>query len=153
MLYASARDGYALSALDDIPENIVPVLDAILQKIPPPAGDSQESLQILVAALDYDDYAGQIAIGKVSRGTVSSKMPVTLMSTGGGNSRHTLESVFIFEGMGKKKVAGASVGDIVAMTGLENVRIGDTISDQYSPEALEPIKVCLLYTSDAADEG
>ena len=98
VLYASARDGYALSALDDIPENIVPVLDAILQKIPPPAGDSQESLQILVAALDYDDYAGQIAIGKVSRGTVSSKMPVTLMSTGGGNSRHTLESVFIFEG-------------------------------------------------------
>lgn len=141
VLYASARDGYALGALDDIPENIVPVLDAILQKIPPPAGDSQESLQILVAALDYDDYAGQIAIGKVSRGTVSSKMPVTLMSTGGGNSRHTLESVFIFEGMGKKKVAGASVGDIVAMTGLDNVRIGDTISDQYSPEALEPIKV------------
>ena len=141
VLYASAREGYALGSLGDEPSGIFPILDASLEKVPAPTGSPGEPFQILVTALDYDDYTGQIAIGKISRGTVNPKAPATLMARDGTFSSHILESVFIFEGMGKKKVSEASAGDIVALTGLKNVHIGDTIADSSSPEALSPIKV------------
>ena len=141
VLYASAREGYALESLGDEPTGIFPVLDAILEKVPAPTGSPGSPFQILVTTLDYDDYAGQIAIGKISRGTVNTKAQATLMTRDGTFSSHILESVFIFEGMGKKKVPEAFAGDIVALTGLKNVHIGDTIADSSSPEALAPIKV------------
>ena len=141
VLYASARDGYALNSLGDVPNDIHPVLDAILENVPPPSGLSSDPLQILVTALDYDDYAGQIAVGKISRGVVGQKSKVVLMQANAVSSNHIVESVSIFEGMLRQKVEEAGAGDIVAITGLKGVSIGDTISDSSNPEALTRIKI------------
>jgi len=141
VLYASARDGYALNSLGDVPNDIHPVLDAILENVPPPSGLSSDPLQILVTALDYDDYAGQIAVGKISRGVVRQKSKVVLMQANAVSSNHIVESVSIFEGMLRQKVEEAEAGDIVAITGLKGVSIGDTISDSSNPEALTRIKI------------
>ena len=142
VLYASARDGYALLNIDDYPDGgISPLLDVILDRVPAPIGSASEPFQILVTALDHDDYAGQIAIGKITRGTISQKSKASLISTDGSISNHTIENTFIFDGMRKTKVSNASAGEIVAITGLENVHIGDTIADPTDPEPLPPIHV------------
>ncbi|MBR62160.1 MAG: translational GTPase TypA [Dehalococcoidia bacterium] len=142
VLYASARDGYAVLNLDDQPDDgISPLLDVILDRVPSPKGSDSDPFQILVTALDHDDYAGQIAIGKISRGTISQKSKAAVIGTNGSISNHTVENTFVFDGMQKVKVSHASVGEIVAITGLENVHIGDTIADHEHPEPLPPIHV------------
>ncbi|KAA1296898.1 MAG: translational GTPase TypA [SAR202 cluster bacterium] len=142
VVYASAKDGYAINNLDDQPKDISPILDMILEHVPSPKGSSSDPFQLLVTALSHDDYAGQIAIGKISRGTLSSKNSCTLISSDGNNySNHQIENVFVYEGMQQIKVEKALVGDIVAVTGLENVHIGDTISDSANPQQLPPIQV------------
>ena len=142
VLYASARDGYAVLNLDDQPDDgISPLLDVILDRVPSPKGSDSDPFQILVTALDHDDYAGQIAIGKISRGTISQKSKAAVIGANGSISNHTVENTFVFDGMQKVKVSHASVGEIVAITGLENVHIGDTIADHEHPEPLPPIHV------------
>ena len=142
VLYASARDGYAVLNIDDqTDDGISPLLDVILDRVPSPTGSDSDPFQILVTALDHDDYAGQIAIGKISRGTISQKSKAALIGTNGSIANHTIENTFIFDGMQKVKVPKASAGEIVAITGLENVHIGDTITDHANPEPLPPIHV------------
>ena len=142
VLYASARDGYAVLNIDDqTDDGISPLLDVILDRVPSPTGSDSDPFQILVTALDHDDYAGQIAIGKISRGTISQKSKAALIGTNGSIANHTIENTFIFDGMHKVKVPKASAGEIVAITGLENVHIGDTITDHANPEPLPPIHV------------
>ncbi|MFL2803441.1 MAG: translational GTPase TypA [Dehalococcoidia bacterium] len=142
VVYASAKDGYAINQLEDTPNDISPILDMILEHVPSPKGSSTEPFQLLVTALGYDDYAGQIAIGKISRGTISPKTPCILISADGNNSSNfQIENVFVYEGMKQIKVDNGLVGDIIAITGLENVAIGDTITDSINPEQLPPIKV------------
>ena len=141
VLYSSARDGYAVLNIDDKPNGISPLLDVILDRVPPPTGSASEPFQLLVTALDHDDYAGQIAIGKLSRGTISQKSKASLISINRSISNYTIENTFVFDGMRKTKVSQASAGEIVAITGLENVHIGDTIADAANPEPLPPIHV------------
>ena len=142
VVYASAKDGYAINQLEDTPNDISPILDMILEHVPSPKGSSTEPFQLLVTALGYDDYAGQIAIGKISRGTISPKTPCILISADGNNSSNfQIENVFVYEGMQQIKVDNGLVGDIIAITGLDNVAIGDTITDSINPEQLPPIKV------------
>tara|TARA_Y100000996_G_C22555361_1_gene655350 strand:- start:1497 stop:3323 length:1827 start_codon:yes stop_codon:yes gene_type:complete len=142
VVYASAKDGYAINQLEDTPNDISPILDMILEHVPSPKGSSTEPFQLLVTALGYDDYAGQIAIGKISRGTISPKTPCTLISADGNHSSNfQIENVFVYEGMQQIKVDNGLVGDIIAITGLDNVAIGDTITDSINPEQLPPIKV------------
>ena len=142
VLYASARDGYAVLNIDDqTDDGISPLLDVILDRVASPTGSDSDPFQILVTALDHDDYAGQIAIGKISRGTISQKSKAALIGTNGSIANHTIENTFIFDGMQKVKVPKASAGEIVAITGLENVHIGDTITDHANPEPLPPIHV------------
>ena len=142
VLYASAREGYAVLNIDDSPDDgISPLLDVILDRVPAPTGSPSEPFQILVTALDHDDYAGQIAVGKITRGTISQKSKAALISTDGSISKHTIENMFIFDAMRKTKVSSASAGEIVAITGLENIHIGDTIADPANPEPLPPIHV------------
>ncbi len=141
VLYASARYGYALLNINDKPNDISPLLDVILDRVPPPTGSASEPFQLLVTALDYDDYLGQIAIGKLSRGTIAQKSKASLISINRSITNHTIENTFVFDGMGKTKVSQASAGEIVAITGLENVHIGDTIADAENPDPLPPIHV------------
>tara|TARA_Y100000996_G_scaffold411487_1_gene395769 strand:- start:1767 stop:3587 length:1821 start_codon:yes stop_codon:yes gene_type:complete len=141
VFFASAKAGYALESVDDEPESISPILDAIVQTIPSPTGSLDGGFQLLVTALDYDDYAGQIAIGKISRGSVAQKDSVLLINSDGVEINHKVEQLFIYQGMKKKKVESASVGEIIALTGLDNVTIGNTICSVANPEALPVIKI------------
>jgi GTP-binding protein len=141
VLFASARDGYAIENMGDTPTDISPLIDMIVNEVPPPSGNPDDPLQILVTALDHDDYAGQIAIGKISRGSVSNKSPASLISPDGEVSNHIIETTFIYDGMKRSKIDRAGPGEIVAITGLSEVNIGDTISDPSNPHPLPPIKI------------
>ena len=141
VLYASARDGYAVNDIGDNPSGITPLLETIIKQVPAPVGDIEMPLQILVTALDHDNYSGQIGIGKIYRGVVSEKSQAALIAIDGSKTSHTIENVFTYEGMHRTKVQSASVGEIVAITGLQNIHIGDTISSATEPEQLPPIKV------------
>ena len=141
VFFASAKAGYAIESVDDEPESISPILDSIVQTIPSPTGSLDGGFQLLVTALDYDDYAGQIAIGKIFRGSVSQKDSVLLINADGVEINHKVEQLFVYQGMKKKKVESASVGEIIALTGLDNVTIGNTICSVTDPDPLPIIKI------------
>ncbi len=141
VLYASAREGYAVADLDSPRQDMQPLFHAILEVIPPPSGDAEGPLQVLVAALDYDNYLGQVAIGRVFRGKLRAKDVVALISREGRVRSHTLEKVFVFRGLERLEVTEAQAGDIVAVAGVDNVSIGDTIASVDHPEALPSIEI------------
>ena len=145
VLYTSAREGYAVADLDDPREDMQPLFKAILETIPQPSGDGDGPFQMLVAALDYDNYLGQIGIGRISRGNLVSRTPVVrVRGSADGESavrNYTLEKVFVFHGLERKEVTHAQVGDIVAVTGIGDLSIGDTIAAPECPEALPAIEI------------
>ena len=141
VLYASARQGYAVASPDASPEDMQPLFDAIVDNIPPPACDPGASLQVLVAALDYDNYLGQIAIGRIFRGSARAGETVSLVNREGEVTHHRVEKVFIFRGLERAEVEEAQAGEIVAIAGVENVSIGDTIAAQDQPDALPSIEI------------
>ena len=141
VLYASAKQGYATSSLDAPGSDMQPLFEAILDSVPPPRGNPSAPLQMLVAALDYDNYLGQVAVGRITDGTLRQGDDVALVGRNGGATPHNLERVFVFRGMERVEVSEAHAGEIVAVTGLEGVSIGDTIASRESPEALPPINI------------
>ena len=141
VLYASGRHGHVVSDLNSEPKDMQPLFDAVLEYVPPPAGDPDAPLQMLVAALDYDNYLGQVAIGRVFRGTIRLGDQVALLGLGGRTSFHKLDRVHVFRGLERLEVREARAGDIVAVTGVENVSIGDTIAAPEGAEALPTIEI------------
>ena len=141
VLYASARDGYA-TADPGIPgTDMQPLFDAIVKSVPPPSGDMAAPLQMLVAALDYDNYLGQVSVGRISNGTLRMRDDVALLGRDGEISTHNIERIFVFRGMERVEVPEAYAGDIVAVSGLDGVSIGDTITSTENPEALPTINI------------
>ncbi|MDA1129465.1 MAG: translational GTPase TypA [Chloroflexi bacterium] len=141
VLYTSAKQGYATADLNIPGTNMDPLFDAILASVPPPKGDPEEPLQMLVAALDYDNYLGQVAIGRITRGTLKLREYVAVLDHSGRSTTHILERIFVFRGMERVEVPEAQAGDIVALTGPEGVSIGDTIASLEHPEALPLIRI------------
>ncbi|MCH7736775.1 MAG: translational GTPase TypA [Chloroflexi bacterium] len=141
VLYASAKGGYATTDPAIPGTDMSPLFDAILESVPPPTGDPDAPLQMLVAALDYDNYLGQVSIGRVTRGTVKLRDNVALLGSGVEPSTHNLERIFVFRGMERVEVPEAKAGDIVAITGPEGVSIGDTIASLEQPEAMPSIEI------------
>ena len=141
VLYASARDGYA-TADPGIPgTDMQPLFDAIVKSVPPPSGDMAAPLQMLVAALDYDNYLGQVSVGRISNGTLRMRDDVGLLGRDGEISTHNIERIFVFRGMERVEVPEAYAGDIVAVSGLDGASIGDTITSTENPEALPTIDI------------
>ena len=120
---------------------MAPLFDAILESVPAPTGDPDGPLQMLVAALDYDNYLGQVALGRVTRGTLKLRDQVALLGRSDVSTIHPLERIFVYRGMERVEVQEAKAGDIVALTGPEGVSIGDTISSPEEPEALPTIDI------------
>ena len=141
VLYTSAKQGYATVDPDQAGSDMQPLFDAILDCVPPPAGDHDGPLQMLVAALDYDNYLGQVAVGRVSNGTLRLRENVALITRDGETATHGLERIFVFHGMERVEVPEARAGDIVAVTGPEGVAIGDTIASAEEPRALPSIDI------------
>jgi GTP-binding protein len=137
--YGSGKGGWFNTSLTQT-ENIDPLLDGILQYVPPPKV-SEGSLQLQITSLDYSSFLGRIAIGKVSRGVIRENQPVALMQADGTVKKIRVKELYVFEGMGKKKVSEVVSGDLCAVVGIEDFNIGDTIADGENPEALPNISV------------
>jgi len=135
MLYASGRDGWAVKELDDPRHSIQPVMDAIIEQIPgPPIHEG--AVQMQATTLDYSDYTGRIGIGRVYRGTLDLKTPVSIIKRDGAVRSVKLKELHTFEGLGRVKKESIECGDLCAITGITGIDIGDTIADAEHPEAL-----------------
>lgn len=137
--YGSGKNGWFNDSLTQI-DNINPLLDGILKHVPPPKA-AEGTLQMQITSLDYSSFLGRIAIGKVTRGSIKENQPITLMQTDGTQKKTRVKELYVFEGMGKKKVTEVVAGDLCAVVGLEDFNIGDTIADFENPEALPVISV------------
>ena len=137
--YGSGKNGWFNDSLTPI-DNITPLLDGILKYVPEPRV-SEGNLQLQITSLDYSSFLGRIAIGKVNRGTIKEGQQIALVNTDGSNKKMRVKELYVFEGMGKKKVTEVKAGDICAVVGLEDFNIGDTIADAENPEALPVISV------------
>ncbi len=140
LLFASAREGFATTEQGASGENIFPLLDIILDKVPAPQ-IATGPFQMLVSNLDYDSHKGQIAIGRIWRGRVAPRDDVTVLGAGDTSANFQLSEVFTQLGLKRLNVDIAEAGDIVAVTGVENVSIGDTIASVEMPEALHRIEI------------
>ncbi len=141
VLYTSARQSYATTDPEIAGGDMQPLFEAILESVPPPTGDPSAPLQMLVAALDYDNYLGQVSVGRIFNGTLRLRDDVALLGRDGEATTHNLERIFVFRGMERVEVPEARAGDIAAVTGPEGVSIGDTIASPESPEALPIIDI------------
>jgi GTP-binding protein len=141
VLYTIARDGRAGRAPDDLAPDLRPLLDAILDEIPAPAADPDAPSQLLIASLDYDNHRGRIAIGRVHRGRIRSGDALVHLAPDGTQMRQRVTSLATFEGLSRGEVEEVVAGDIVAIAGFAEAKIGATLADPDAPEALEPIAV------------
>jgi len=140
VLYASARDGTATTESDKEGEDLIPLFESILHQVPPP-GIESGPLQMLVSNLDYSSYKGKLAIGKIYRGSVKPHDKVAVIGSDGSPQNYEVNQVFTFLGLDQPEVEEATAGDIVAITGVEVVSIGDTIASPDQPEALPRIEI------------
>ena len=136
VIYASGRDGYATDNLDVPGTDMKPLFDAILKYIPAPHGDLNGPTQVLFSNIDYDDYVGRIGIGRVERGTVHDGESVVLCHRDGTTSNVKVTKLYQFEGLKRKEVTDAKLGDLVAVSGVTDLNIGETIC---SPDCIEPL--------------
>jgi GTP-binding protein len=133
-IYGSSKNGW-MNTTNTQTDNIFPLLDTILEKVPPPKV-TEGNLQLQITSLDYSSFLGRIAVGRIARGTIKENQPISLMKLDGKVVKSRVKELYIFEGLGKKKVTEVSAGDICAVVGIEGFNIGETIADFENPEAL-----------------
>ena len=141
VLYTNARDGVASVDTESRGENLQPLFEAIVDHVPPPRGNPEAPLQILVANLDSSDYLGRIAIGRIFNGTVNLNDPVAVLKLGGATQQTKITKLFAFDGLKRIEVQRAMAGDIVCLAGIEDITIGETIASVEEPVAIPPIAV------------
>jgi GTP-binding protein len=137
--YGSGKNGWFNDSLTPS-EDILPLMDGIIKYVPPPKA-AEGPLQMQITSLDYSSFLGRIAIGKVARGVIKEGQTIALMQADGSIKRQKVKELYVFEGMGKRKVTEVIAGDLCAVVGLEEFNIGDTIADFENPEALPVISV------------
>lgn len=141
VLYAVGRHGVAMYNPDDEQKDLEPLFETIVKVVPAALVDIEAPLQMLVAALDYDDYKGKYAIGRIVRGRLTPGMQVAQITRDGQVSRQKVNLVFGYRGLQRLEVPEALAGDIIALTGISNANIGETIADVDNPEALPTIAI------------
>ncbi len=141
VIYASGREGYAKLSLEEENKDITPLLDSILYHIPKPNSDPGAPLQIQITSLDYNDYVGRIGIGRIFAGDINLGQQVTRINREGKQTLHRVVELYTFAGLGRQAIKSARAGDIVALTGIENIDISDTITSVENPQAMP--KICI----------
>jgi len=141
ILYAIGRQGIVRANLEDTGVDCRPLFDAILKRIPPPPGYADAPLQLLVSAIDYNDYVGRLGIGRIQRGKLRQSEDVVLILRDGTHKKGRITKLTAFEGLNREEIEEASAGEIVAVAGFADVEIGETFASAANPEALEPIAI------------
>ncbi|MBO5743341.1 MAG: translational GTPase TypA, partial [Clostridia bacterium] len=136
VVYASGRDGYATLDPESKGEDLKPLLDMIVNHVPAPKGEADEPLQLLISNIDYDDYVGQMAVGRVERGTAKVGQTAVICKKDGSTSQIRLTKMYMYEGLKRVEAETAGIGDIVLVSGVGDVKIGETICDVECPEPL-----------------
>lgn len=142
-IYASAKSGTAVRDLNDTPENMAPLFDTILEYIPAPEGDPDAGTQLLISTIDYNEYVGRIGVGKVDNGTISVNQDVVIVNAHEPEKQKKVKvsKLYEFEGLEKKEVREAGIGSIVAISGITDIHIGDTLCSPDSPEPIPFMKI------------
>ena len=159
VIYASARKGTASDALDDEGQDIQPLFEAILAHIPPPGGNGDEHFQLQVTTLDYSEYVGRIAIGRIANGNVYTGQNIAIHQRDGNRIVSKVTNLYTYEGLKRIGVEQAYTGDIVAIAGLGPIQIGDTLTDQDSEAVLpvltvdEPTLAMMFMVNDSPFSG
>ena len=137
-VYASAKGGYAVCDMDDEPKDMAPLLDTILDYIPAPQGDLEAPTQMLISTIDYNEYVGRIGVGKVENGTLKVNQDVVIVNAHDETKKLKVKvsRLYKFEGLEKVEVDSAEIGDIVAVSGIAELHIGDTLCAPEAPEAI-----------------
>ena len=137
-LYASARDGYAMKHLDDEPDNMIPLFETILDYIPAPEGDPEANTQVLISTIDYNEYVGRIGVGKVDNGVLKVNQDAVVVNHHEPDKlqKVRISKLYEYDGLNKIDVTEAKIGSIVAISGIADIHIGDTICAPEAPEAI-----------------
>ena len=137
-IYASAKSGFALNELDDEPKDLTPLFEAIVNHIPAPGGDEEAPAQMLISTIDYNEFTGRIGVGKLDQGTLKVNQEVVIVNhhDESRSKRVRITKLYTFEGLNKVDVDIATCGDIYAVSGITDLKIGDTICDVNAPDAI-----------------
>ena len=141
IIYAVGRDGIAKEDLEDNSADLRPLFEKIIDYMPPPRYRPDKPLQFLITSLDYDSYVGRLAVGRIFNGTVRKNRTVSVIKRDGKIVKGVVRVIYSYEGLKRVETKEAKAGDIVAIAGIDDINIGDTISDVENPEALPPIVV------------
>ncbi|GAA7858333.1 translational GTPase TypA [Helicobacter pylori] len=139
VVYAAARDGYAMKSLDDEKKNLEPLFETILEHVPSPSGSVDEPLQMQIFTLDYDNYVGKIGITRVFNGSVKKNESVLLMKSDGSKENGRITKLIGFLGLARTEIENAYAGDIVAIAGFSAMDVGDSVVDPTNPMPLDPM--------------
>ncbi len=139
VVYAAARDGYAMKSLDDGKKNLEPLFETILEHVPSPSGSVDEPLQMQIFTLDYDNYVGKIGIARVFNGSVKKNESVLLMKSDGSKENGRITKLIGFLGLARTEIENAYAGDIVALAGFNAMDVGDSVVDPTNPMPLDPM--------------
>jgi len=141
VVYASGKHGYARLELDDTDTDMTPLLATILRRVLPPVGDVDQPFQMLVTMLDYDNYLGRIAIGRIFHGRITPNEPIVLVKRDGRHERGRVTKILKYRGLRPVETDAAIAGDIVMLAGMENVKVGSTLAAPEKPELLPMVKI------------
>ncbi|MDD6807207.1 MAG: translational GTPase TypA [Oscillospiraceae bacterium] len=136
VVFASAKEGYASFDSRDREGDMRPIFESILKEIPAPKGDKEAPLQVLFSSLDYDDYVGRIGVGRIERGTIKKNMSVVLCKTDGTEQNVKVSKLYSYDGLKRVEVEEAAAGDIICVSGIADINIGETAC---APECVEPL--------------
>lgn len=142
-VYASAKNGYSTLNLEDEPKSMAPLFETILEHIPAPSGDPEEPLQVLISTIDYNEYVGRIGIGKVDNGTINVNQDALLVNAHDATKlkKVKISKLYEFEGLNKVEIKEATIGSIVAISGIADIHIGDTICSVDKPNPISFQKI------------
>ncbi len=141
VIYASAREGYAVTDMSHEKENIVPLLNTILEKVKDSNGDRKKPFQFLASAVEYNNYVGRIITGKIYNGSVSKNDEVMIIRRNGEMKKGKVSVVYVYSGLSKKEVSKAYAGDIVSLAGIEEIDVGETVSSVANPQAIPSMDI------------
>jgi len=140
-VFASAKEGYAMLDMNDPTDNLDPLFDTIVKSCPQPKGSAAEPLQMLITLMDWSDFVGQIGIGRIVNGTIKVGETVSLVKRDGSIQQHRVTQLYGFEGLSRVQATEASTGEIVALAGIPDIRVGETVASLENPQPLEYVEI------------